>query len=145
MILRLALATLLLSVNVQAKNLEVFYGEWCMISAERYRGGLTPDFEAKERIGTKLVLNRQIYKEPDKTINSPILKYIKEKIEHVEGVAPERNSIFYGVYPSRSHIEAIQIYEVENETSPWNQLELIEEDTVIELYDGFVFVFKKCT
>ena len=144
-ILRLTLATLMLSVNVQAQNLEVFYGQWCAISAEKYRGGLTSESEAKARIGTKLTLTAQIYIEPDNTINSPVLKYVKEKIEHIEGVVPEKNSIFYGIYPNRSYIEAVQIYESEDENSLWNQLELIEKDTVIELYDGYVFVFKKCT
>ena len=146
MIFRILMIILLLPFELRAAQpIDNFFGDWCISSTERYRGGLTTESDAESKIGSKLTLSSELYRSFHRKIEFPILKLNSEKIEYTEGVVPEKNSLFYGVFPNRDKLDVIRVFEASDLENPWTELEIISKESLFELYDGFVYVYKKCT
>ncbi|QSX41873.1 hypothetical protein [Shewanella cyperi] len=138
---------LLLSIPIGANadnKIEAFFGDWCVNKVTKYRGGLTTESEAKSKIGSKLSISPEVYIDSEKKIENPILKFKSEQVVLGEGVVREKDSIFYGVYPDRKSKKVIEVYESLDENYPWSELELINNESFFELYDGYVYVYSKC-
>ena len=125
-------------------SLNIYYGEYEVISAERYRGGLTTESDANRMIGSFVTLCPSKMISNGTQIDNPVYKKSVSKIIKQEGVVPNnKDSVFYGVMPERDEIEYIIIYKNDNFDSQLERFEVIGKNALMTTYDGFFFTLIK--
>lgn len=121
-------------------KMKTYYGVYEVISAEKYRGGLTTQEEANKRIGGLITLCPTSFTDGDYVIAKPVYKNSRESLSKEEGVVPsDKNSAFYGFMSDREHIEYISIFEPDDTKNIYSRYEVIGNNMLMESYDGFFF------
>ncbi|KAF7786159.1 hypothetical protein PRUB_a0636 [Pseudoalteromonas rubra] len=136
----------LFAICMSANAIEIpkkYYGEYCISEVFKYRGGLTTEAEAKSWLGKNVSLSNTQYVGISKTIESPTYKYSKSPNKVVEGQVPGRTRLFWGVFPARTHLTQIDVFEPEDLVYPYTTFEIVNDNKFFELYDGYVYVLSK--
>ncbi len=126
--------------NTPKDNITSYYGKYEVISAEKYRGGLTTQEDADKKIGGVVNICPATFSDGEYTIVNPIYKTSRESLSKEEGVVPsDKNSAFYGFMPEREYIEYILIFEPSDTKNIYSRYEVSGVNMLMESYDGFFF------
>ncbi|WP_237055822.1 hypothetical protein [Microbulbifer sediminum] len=141
----LLLVLSLVSFTVSAEeSIEDFYGEWCVVEVETFRGGITPEEEARKWLKSAVLISESKFGSLSNEIENPVYKFVIESFnEKEEGNIRQKDSVFYGVYPDRKIIKKIEVYENESEEYPYTYIEVVNSGKIFELYDGYVFTYER--
>lgn len=119
-----------------------FYGVYQVASVERYRGGLTSEDEARELVGASAVIadDKFVYREKD--VADPVYKVECVPANLGEGNVDSRGlSNFYGFLTDRQEICLLHVSDSSGKFV-W-EFEIINSETLWDLYDGWIFKLTK--
>ncbi|WOX06139.1 hypothetical protein [Microbulbifer pacificus] len=136
---------MLVSFNISAEEpFKDFFGEWCVVKMDTFRGSIIPEEEAKNWLGTKVLISKNEFSSLSSVIYNPIYKLTVENFaDHEEGNIRQKDSVFYGVYPDRKLVKKIEVYENKDEEDPYTYIEIVNSNKIFELYDGYVFTYER--
>lgn len=121
-------------------TVESFFGVYEVENARQYRGGLTTEEQAKERIGGEVVLSETLVSSDFVVIEQPQYAVRCYPAEPSEGEVPTQKwSNFYGLGPDRDSIDVLEVYaENDPKDEPSYYFEIVDNN-LWELFDGWVY------
>lgn len=138
---QLFLVSGLASAETECIGLQEMWGEYEVTDVSRYRGGLTSEIEAKQRIGNNALVSEEIFFLWDKvSYEAPLYDAACHPILLVEGevtVPWERKSDFYGIGMDRNVINVLKVALV-SEEGPRYQFEVVD-DELWYFFDGWFY------
>lgn len=124
-----------------------YYGDYKVESVTRYRGGLTTDSQAKSFIGGSAHIGADSFSIRNISIERPIYKAYSISVKNKEGsIAPQDTSVFYGYRDDRSEVKRLDVFrKVKGHPGsyPEDTLEVLDRDTLLEMYDGWFLILKR--
>lgn len=120
-------------------SLNDLYSSYKIFDVVKYGGGLTTESLAKDRIGKKVIVERETFKVRDFVISNPSYELACYLLPNEGEVAVNRWSNFYGVGSNRTSIKVLHVYDVTDE--PSINLELVNGQ-LWEMYDGWIYKMK---
>ena len=122
-------------------DLQEIWGRYDVVDVSRYRGGLTSQSEAKERIGRNTLVSEEMFSLwGEVNYEDPVYDMECQPIPLAEGevtVPWERNSDFYGIGMDRSAVNILKVTPV-NEKGPRHQFEVVD-DELWYFFDGWFY------
>ena len=118
-------------------------GTWCVYYVERFKPGGTTIAEAKSRIGQPLIISPQQVSSFHMTFGHPRFNYLKNPLSSKSIRSLTADSFFYGIYTQRTEQEQL-IITPSNLTTPAITLERLDQNVIFELYDSFVYAYRRC-
>lgn len=126
------------------KPLESLLGTYEVKQASRYRGGLTTEEKAQERVGSEVRIGANQMISEFASIEQP--RYEIECypiVEKEDEVPDQRFSNFYGVGLKRKSINVLKVYaEGDPKDEPSYYFEIVN-DELWEFYDGWLYTLIK--
>jgi hypothetical protein len=115
-----------------------------IVSAEKFRGGLTSREEAEGTVGLEVAILADRFRLGEVVIDRPAYKLQCYPVATTEGeVDPYRWSNFYGFHTARRFIEVLAVYESESSENARYRFEVIGPDELWRMFDGWLFSLKK--
>ncbi|MGX5174219.1 hypothetical protein ACUR5C_09390 [Aliikangiella sp. IMCC44653] len=129
-------------------DLNDYLGDYHVTKVERYRGGLTTDQEALERVGKCSVINKELFKAEGVELQKPVYKIVEHIIKTEEGNVVSKNqraflSIYNGFKTERKKVVSLNVYSPDDLKDYEDSFEIIGADELLNLYDGFFYFYKK--
>jgi hypothetical protein len=117
------------------------YGDWIVVKAKKYRGGILSKDQTNNFIGRTFYIKKDEFNILDLKYKLPqfIIKTRKNIIE--EGVPQSKAvSTFYGLHMNRKYIHLIYVYKDNNSVA---QFEMLSTDKMLFPFDGVYFYLQK--
>ena len=143
LILLLPLSAAFFSVSASASAIEGYLGTWCVYYVERFKAGGASTAEAKSRIGQPLIISPQQVSSFHITFGHPQFKHLNNSLSTKSIRSLTTDSFFYGIYTQRTEQEQL-IITPSNLTTPTITLERLDKNVIFELYDSFVYAYRRC-
>ena len=123
-------------------SLSQLYADYIIFDVVRYRGGMTDELTANQKIGSVLIVRPEQFRLRNLVISNPLYQLRCYSLPSEGEVAVHRWSNFYGFGLERRTIKVLGIYD-ENDTSgePSKRLEILR-DQLWEMYDGWLYKMK---
>ena len=122
-------------------GLQEIWGRYDVVEVSRYRGGLTSQSEAKERVGKSTLVSEEMFSFwGEMNYEAPVYDTACQPIPVEEGevtVRWERKSDFYGIGMDRSVVNELKVTPV-NEQGPRHQFEVVD-DELWYFFDGWFY------
>ena len=120
-------------------NVDQLFGTYKVVEYERYRGGLTTESNARERLGKTAVVEGKVFKVRKLVISDPSYKITCHEAATEGNVDENRFSNFYGFALERKSIDVLEVYSPKDaEGEPSIALEIVNNQ-LWELYDGWLY------
>ncbi|WP_157209912.1 hypothetical protein [Marinimicrobium agarilyticum] len=123
---------------------ESLLGTYEVKQASRYRGGLTSEEAAQERVGSEVKIGKNQMISDLSSIEKPRYEIECYPAVDKEGEVPaQRFSNFYGLGLDRDSVKVLEVYaEGDPEGEPSYYFEVVN-DELWELYDGWLYTLTK--
>jgi len=122
-------------------GLQEIWGRYDVVEVSRYRGGLTSQSEAKERVGKSTLVSEEVFLFWDKVnYETPIYDMACQPIPLEEGevtVRWERKSDFYGIGMDRDVVNELKVTPVQEE-GPRYHFEVVSDELWF-FFDGWFY------
>jgi hypothetical protein len=127
-------------------SLDQLYGRYVVTDYTRYRGGLTPEEKAKAQVGTEVIISKDTFASKNIVIGAP--KYrVRYYAPLPEGEVPQGErrgfSSFWGFGTDRGGVTVLDVYQSRKRDHRVYSLEVIDEDTLWDKYDGWLFQLRR--
>ncbi|WP_341938588.1 hypothetical protein [Marinimicrobium sp. C2-29] len=124
--------------------LENLLGTYDVTEASRYRGGLTTQETARERVGSEVSIDANHMISDFASIEQPRYEIECYSAVDNEGEVPDqRFSNFYGIDVERDSVKVLEVYAEGNpKGDPSHYFEIVN-DELWELYDGWLYTLTK--
>lgn len=127
--------------------LEALYGDYFVANIERYRGGLTSNEEAFNKLDTAVVVKESEFSFWEGIIyENPIYEIEDHPVSSGEGNVPssaEKFGSFYGYGHERDNIRTLNVYSKETNEPPY-MFEVVEDELWMFL-DGWFYRLEKAS
>ena len=144
------LITLVIVVNceslfaIENKIVDRYLGIYEITNFRRVAGGLTTDGMARKQIGTRVFLLRDRFQIRNTVIRNPAYRAEIIKLPTIEGdIASKEMTIFHGFRTERTEVLRILVFESPNNNEAYEKFEVLDKDTLVEMYDGMIFTLKR--
>ncbi len=119
-----------------------FYGNYKVVDAQRYSGGLTSDADSKLKIGMIYSVCPNAFKGLSSSLYQPLYKYSSIPYVFEDGVVESKNySTYYGFYDDRKSIDVVSVVDSKSKDI-YTFFEIIDSDTILTSFDGFIYIMK---
>lgn len=122
-------------------DLQEIWGRYDVVDVSRYRGGLTPQSEAKERIGKNTLVSEELFSHWSKVnYEAPLYDMACHVIPLEEGevaVPWKRRSDFYGIGMDRDVVNVLEVISV-SEKGPRYKFEVVDDELWF-FFDGWFY------
>lgn len=126
-------------------SVEQFYGNYEIFHITRYRGGITSEELAKQRIGSAVTLTEEKFQTRNLVISTPSYKLKCYDLPKEGEIPTDRHSNFFGISLDRPSITVLEIFDLgDSPDEPSIKLEILN-DQLWELYDGWIYKIKPST
>lgn len=130
--------------NSSNDGIHDFFGEYVLTGVEKYRGGLTSQKQAKDKINEKVLICPQKFRDVNNNIEQPKYKLENVNVEFEEGVVPsKKHSTYYGFMTDRKSIQYLYLLSTSGSSEVFQKYEIIGKDKIMKSFDGYFYFFKK--
>ncbi|MBI2308423.1 MAG: hypothetical protein HYU78_14055 [Rhodocyclales bacterium] len=121
-----------------------YYGEYEIYEIRKIGGGVTSDEWASKWKGSTVSIRPKVFQIRDDRLERPYYMIEKVRIEGAEGnVISSDLSIFFGIGKERSEVKRILVFEKHSEKYPYQRVEILNNDTLLDIFDGRAYFFRR--
>lgn len=121
-----------------------FFGEYVLTGVEKYRGGITSEKQAKDKINEKVLICPQKFLDANNNIEPPRYRLENVNVEFEEGVVlSKKHSTHYGFMTDRKRIQYLYLLSPNGSNEVFQKYEKIGKDKIMKSFDGYFYFFKK--
>jgi len=123
-----------------------YFGEYRVVSVTRYGGGLTSESEAYAFVGKMAHIGPDAFSVLDVSVKNPVYRMETIPIGKEGNIVPSDTSIFYGYHADRTEVLRLGVFKQVGghaEENPYDALEVLGDDTLLEMYDGWFVLLKR--
>lgn len=128
-----------------AGEMKRLLGEYKVVDAVRYRGGLTSEAEVRKSIGERVLLGKRTFEQRGKRLRAPAYAAVCEA-PLAEGNVPEasrRRSDFYGLRSGQGTIRLIEVRDAKRPGEAPHRVFEAVDDELWEMHDGWLLKLRK--
>jgi hypothetical protein len=134
----------LASVHARNNPAAPYLGIYEIYAVKKLEGGITSDAAINAWIGTQLTMSAGRFSVRNEKITKPVYRMERIPLPTGEGEVVSRDlTYFYGIGAERKVVCRILVFEGKNETEPLEQIEVLNNDRLVDIYDGRAFFYKK--
>lgn len=143
----IAVLYIAMASHVHAKTPEKvarYFGRYEIHDIRNLGESITSDREARKWLGSFVELHQHRFSIRNTEISKPRYGFENIRVESLEGnVISKELSIFWGVATDRTLIKRILIFESQSERYAYEKMEVIDEDHLLDIYDGRIYFLRR--
>lgn len=123
-----------------------YFGDYRVESVTRYGGGLTTEGAAHAFVGKMTHIGPDAYSVLDVSVKNPAYKMQIVPIGKEGNIVPSDTSVFYGYHADRTEVLRLEVFKPavgHVGPDPYDSLEVLDNDTLLEMYDGWFVLLKR--
>jgi hypothetical protein len=128
-----------------AGEMQRLLGEYEVVDAVRYRGGLISEAEVRKSIGERVLLGKRAFEQRGKRLQAPAYAAVCEA-PLAEGNVPEasrRRSDFHGLRSGQGTIRLIEVRDAKRPGEAPHRVFEAVDDELWEMHDGWLLKLRK--
>lgn len=127
-------------------NISKYFGQYEIHDIRNVGGSITPDRVANQWLGSFVEIQPNKFSIRNVEIANPRYEFESIRIKKEEGNVVSRElSLFWGIGTSRAVINRILVFEDPLVRHPYEKIEVIDKNNLLELYDGRIYFFRRVT